>query len=92
MRQIHLLSRDCGSCLGSMAYNELAGMMSKALEQLQRFKSKVSVPACAAKASSPAAVSDAACERLCCAPGCASSWSLACAGLDTGSMLTPCHR
>ena len=38
MRQIHLLSRDCGSCLGPVAYNELAGMMSKALEQLQLFK------------------------------------------------------
>ena len=40
VRQIHLLWRDRGS-LGPMAYSELAGMMSKALEQLQMFKSKV---------------------------------------------------
>jgi hypothetical protein len=44
-RQIHLLWRDLGSCMAPMAYNELAGMMSKALEQLQMFKSKVSMPA-----------------------------------------------
>jgi hypothetical protein len=45
VRQIHLLWRDRGSCTSPMAYNELAGMMSKALEQLQMFKSKVSMPA-----------------------------------------------
>ena len=61
-RQIHLLWRDLGSCMAPMAYNELAGMMSKALEQLQMFKSKVSMSAVAVEASSPAAVSDAACE------------------------------
>jgi hypothetical protein len=73
VRQIHLLWRDRGSCMAPMAYNELAGMMSKALEQLQMFKSKVSVSAGASEASSPIAVSDAACQRLRCAPGCASS-------------------
>jgi hypothetical protein len=31
--------------MAPMAYNDLAGMMSKALEQLQLFKSKVSMPA-----------------------------------------------
>jgi hypothetical protein len=41
VRQIHLLWRDRGSCTGPMAYSELSGMMSKALEQLQLFKSKV---------------------------------------------------
>ncbi len=41
VRQIHLLWRDRGSCLGPMAYSKLAGMMSKALEQLQMFKGKV---------------------------------------------------
>jgi hypothetical protein len=47
VRQIHLLWRDRGSCTGPMAYSELAGMMSKALEQLQMFKSKVIKPAAA---------------------------------------------
>jgi hypothetical protein len=66
VRHIHLLCRDRGSCTGPMAYNELAGMMSKALEQLQIFKSKVSMPAGAEGASPLAAVSDAACvARMC---------------------------
>ena len=56
-----------------MAYNELAGMMSKALEQLQMFKSKVSMPVGWCGARSRVALSDAACEPLCCAPGCLSS-------------------
>ncbi len=66
MRHIHLLWRHRGSCTGPMAYNELAGMMSKALEQLQMFKSKVSMPAGAEGASPLAAVSDAASvARMC---------------------------
>ncbi len=44
MRQIHLLWRDRSSCTGPMAYTELADMMSKALEQLQMFMSKVIMP------------------------------------------------
>jgi hypothetical protein len=47
VRQIHLLWRHRGSCTGPMAYSELAGMMSKALEQLQMFKSKVIKPVAA---------------------------------------------
>ena len=50
--------RDRGSCMAPMAYNELAGMMSKALEQLQLFKEQ----------------GERACEccggRLLCAGGC----------------------
>ena len=66
VRHIHLLWRDRGSCMAPMAYNELAGMMSKTLEQLQMFKSKVSMPACAERASTSSAVSDAACAaRMC---------------------------
>ena len=37
VRHIHLLWRDHGSCMAPMTYHELAGMMRKALEQLQRF-------------------------------------------------------
>ena len=73
MGQIHLLWRDLGSCMAPMAYNELAGMMSKALEQLQMFKSKVSMPAGWCGARSRVALLDAACKPLCCAPGCLSS-------------------
>ena len=78
VRHIHLLWRDHGSCMAPMTYHELAGMMRKALEQLQRFKSKVSMPAGAEGASPLAAVSDAACERLCCAHVCGA----ACASLE----------
>ncbi len=47
VRQIHLLWRHRGSYTGPMAYSELAGMMSKALEQLEMFKSKVIKPVAA---------------------------------------------
>jgi hypothetical protein len=40
VRHIHLLWRHRGSCMAPMAYSELAGIMSQALEQLQMFKSK----------------------------------------------------
>ena len=67
VRQIHLHWRDRGSCLGPMVYSELAGMMSKALEQLlQMFKSKVGM---FTPLSSPAVslhASRAAGPSLCC--------------------------
>jgi hypothetical protein len=67
VRQIHLLWRDRGSCLGPMVYSgELAGMMSKALEQLQMFKSKVGMLTPLSSAAVSLHVSRAAGPSLCC--------------------------
>jgi hypothetical protein len=66
VRQIHLLWRDCGSCLGPMVYSELAGMMSKALEQLQMFKSKVVMFTTLSSAAASLHASRAAGPSLCC--------------------------
>ena len=66
VRQIHLLYRDHGSCMAPMAYNELAGMMSKALEQLQMFKSKVGTLTPLSSAAVSLHASHAAGPSLCC--------------------------
>ena len=93
VRQIHLLWRDRGSCMAPMAYNELAGMMSKTLEQLQMFKSKVSMPAGAEGARPLAAVSDAACGCLCGAHVCASNVCFTRASpVAPLTPCLPCHR